>query len=233
LRVASFFSGAVNKGRVATTLAIEVRRRVGDGERRIDLLIEARPAGPGLSIRDSAELKLGAGNGPAVATRELELTPGLWQARVVVRDPGTERVGSVLHTFEVPGATGLHLSSPLLSDALESEGSPRPRLRLDRGYPSGGALYCLYQVFGATPEPAGGRPRVSAGYEITTAGRTVQEAPPTRIEAAKDGQVLRLLGIGLAGFEPGDYTLTLRVLDEVSGEIRAASEPFTVVRAGG
>ena len=67
-----------------------------------DLLIEARPLGRGEPLRDSSELSLPAGGGPAVATRELRLRPGAWQARVVVRDPGSERLGSLLHTFEVP-----------------------------------------------------------------------------------------------------------------------------------
>jgi hypothetical protein len=39
--------------------------------------------------------------------------------------------------------------------------------------------------------------------------------------------------IPLAGFEPGDYELALRVGDEVSRDERTVSEPFTVVPSGG
>ena len=34
--------------------------------------------------------------------------------------------------------------------------------------------------------------------------------------------------IGLADFQAGDYTLVLRVTDEVSGQTRELREPFTV-----
>jgi hypothetical protein len=57
----------------------------------------------------------------------------------------------------------------------------------------------------------------------------VQEATATPIEPAGDGQILRLLGFGLVGFQTGDYSLTLRVTDEVVHESREVREPFVVV----
>ena len=36
-------------------------------------------------------------------------------------------------------------------------------------------------------------------------------------------------GFGLAGFEPGDYSLRLRVTNEVAHESRDVREPFVVV----
>jgi hypothetical protein len=201
LRVATLFPGTERKGRVLTTLAVELPQpaRVG---RRIDLLVEARPSGPGLAVRDSAELEIQrSGEGRVVVTRELDLAPGLWQARVVVRDATSGEMGSLLHTFDVPKAEGLRLSSPILSDALESERVPRPRIRVSRSYRPDAALYCLFRVLGARTAPAG-RPRVRAGYVITRSGEVIQQALPSRIEPSKDGQVLRLLGFGLAGFTP-------------------------------
>ena len=232
LRVAALFSDASKNGEVATTVAVEVERTAGEtGERQLDLLIEARWAGSDRSMRDSAKVTVSGGGRPAVATRELYLSPGLWQARVVVRDSRTEKLGSVLHTFEVPSATGLRISSPILSDEVKSELVPRPRLQLDRRYRSGAALYCQYRVFGATPDPATGKPRVTAGCAIAAGGRVVRETKPSPMEPTRDGQLLRLLGFGLAGFEPGGYTLTLRVFDEVSREAREVAEPFTVIPA--
>jgi len=153
----------------------------------------------------------------------------VWQARVVVRDPGSERLGSLLHTFEVPSATGLRLSSPILTDELEPSRIPRPRLRLDRRYRASDALYCQYRVFDAAKDAATGRPRVSASFAILRAGQVIKEGPPSGIEPSSDGTLMRFLGFGLAGFEPGDYTLVLRAKDEVSGKSCAADEPFTIV----
>ena len=57
----------------------------------------------------------------------------------------------------------------------------------------------------------------------------IKEGPPSGIEPSSDGTLMRFLGFGLAGFEPGDYTLVLRAKDEVSGKSCAADEPFTIV----
>ncbi len=168
-----------------------------------------------------------------VVTRELHLRPGVWQARVVIRDAGTERLGSALHTFEVPSGAGLRLSSPILTDELEASRVPRPRLRLDRRYRSSGVLYCQYRVFGASPDATLGKPRVRTSYAIRLGGQVLQEGPLSPIEPASDGQLLRFIGFGLAAFAPGDYTLTLHVADDVTGESRERSEPFTILPAEG
>jgi VWFA-related protein len=227
LRVATYFGDASRKGEVATTVAVELER--GEKERRLDLLIEVRRVGSSSSLRDSAGLTVPPGRGPVVTTRDLRLAPGLWQARVVVRDPRSEQIGSALHTFEVPDATGLRISSPVLGDEVEPGKTPWPRLRLDRAYRSGTGLYCLYRVFGATPDPSTGRPRVAGAYLISARGRILREGGLSRIEPTRDGQVLRFLGFGLDGFAPGDYTLALRVVDELTGQAREVEEAFTVV----
>jgi hypothetical protein len=230
LRVSTLFLEPTPTGEVTTTVAVELGREAGGtGEHPLNLLIEARALDGSEPLRDTSELQVPAGVGSAVATRELRLRPGVWQARVVVREPGSERLGSVLHTFEVPSATGLRLSSPILTDELERSRIPRPRLRLDRRYRSRDALYCQYRVIGAASDATTGKPRVSASYAIVRAGQVIKEGPPSPIESASDGTPLRFLGFGLAGFEPGDYTLVLRATDEVSGKTCEADEPFTIV----
>jgi hypothetical protein len=234
LRVSTLFLDASAKGDVTTTVAVELEKGAsGNGQRRLDLLIEARPLDHTAPVRDTAELSIPAGAGTAVATRELHLRPGVWQARIVVRDARTEKLGSVLHTFEVPGGAGLRLSSPILTDEMEPSRVPRPHLRLDRHYQSGSALYCQYRVFGAAVDPTTGKPRVRASYAIARDGQVIQAGPPSTIEPTNDGQLLRLLGFGLAGFEPGEYTLVLHIADEVSGQSRELKEAFTIVPAQG
>jgi len=56
----------------------------------------------------------------------------------------------------------------------------------------------------------------------------VQTGAESAIEPEESGEVRRLMGIGLADFPPGDYTLVLRVTDEVSGDSREIREPFSV-----
>jgi len=75
----------------------------GTGERKLKLLIEARPLAKDDLVHDAADLTVPASDVPQAVERELRLSPGVWQARVVLTDQGTGAVGSVLHTFEVPG----------------------------------------------------------------------------------------------------------------------------------
>jgi VWFA-related protein len=234
LRVATLFLDGAPRGEQKATLAVELDRNGADGpERRLNLVVDARPADGGKPVRDTTELSVPSrGVGPVVATRDLLLRPGVWQARVVVRDVGTDKVGSVLHTFEVRAGTGLRLSSPLLTDELESERSPRPRLRLTRRYMSGAAFYCQYRVFGAAVDPTSGKPRVRASWAILRGGAVVREEAATLIEPTKDGQLMRLLGFGLAGFEPGDYAIVLRVSDDVADQQCERTEPFAVAASG-
>ena len=62
-------------------------------------------------------------------------------------------------------------------------------------------------------------------------GHPPQEGPSSAIDAASDGDIQRLIGFKLSNLAPGEYTLVVRVTDEVSGESRELSEPFTVVAA--
>jgi VWFA-related protein len=233
-RVSTLFLDAPARGEVTTTVAVELEKdAVVSGERHLILLVEAHPLDGGEPVRDTSELSVPSAGRTAVATRELHLRPGVWQARVVVRDIETEKLGSALHTFEVPSGTGLRLSSPILTDELEASRVPRPRLRLDRRYREGDALYCQYRVFGAALDATTGKPRVSASYAMMRAGQVVTTAAPSAIEPTSDGRLLRLLGFGLAGYEPGEYTLSLRVTDEIRGQSREAREPFTIEPASG
>ena len=86
----------------ATVVAVMFERKAADAERTLDFRIEARPLGKGAPVKDGGEITLPPADRPAMVKRTLALAPGTWQARVVARDRATGRVGSVLHTFEVP-----------------------------------------------------------------------------------------------------------------------------------
>jgi VWFA-related protein len=169
--------------------------------------------------------------------REFTLPPGGYQAKVVVRDMATGRLGSVMHAFQVPTAGGFRLSTPILSDTLDRSGGPqgaaKPVLRVRPVFAPGSTLYCQFAVFGAKKEETGAfMPRVSSSYEIRRAdGRVFKRSSPTRINPTSLGALLRLSGIALAGAEPGEYLLILSVKDELAGQSLEVREPF-VVEAG-
>ena len=173
-----------------------------------------------------------------VVSREFTLAPGGYQAKIVVRDLATGRLGSVIHEFEVPGPATFRLSTPLLSNALEPQapgvsGPPRPILQVRRQVETGGTLWVQYSVLGATKDPGTFLPRVTAGYEIHSRnGALFKSAAPTRINPTSLGSLLRLSGINLAGATAGEYELVLHVRDEIAGRDLEAHEPFAVVPPG-
>ncbi len=166
-----------------------------------------------------------------------ELAPGTYQARVVVRDRNSGRVGSVTHEFVVPSLGGLRLSSPILSDAVEAERVARtakPVVVARRTFSAGSTLFCQFAVYGAARDAASGTPRVSGAWTLRRAdGTVVRSAPPQPLAPASDGALIRLYGISLANLEAGDYALQIDVRDELGVRAVEAREPFTVEPALG
>ena len=225
IRVGTLFSEESPGGTVATTLAVEIEPVEAS---ELKFLVSARPLHDAGSLVEEGIIAVAAGH-RNLSTRVWHLTPGVWQARVVVSDPKTGKVGSALRTFEVPRLSGMRISTPLLTDSLGP--NQAPQLRLDRAFAAGSVLYCQYRVFGAALSPATGRPRVAGSYLMTRGSQVVLEGKASPIEPTNDGQVQRLIGFPLSGFEPGAYVLTLRVTDSMNGETQEVREPFRVVSA--
>jgi VWFA-related protein len=166
--------------------------------------------------------------------RDFELAPGGYQAKIVVRDKNTGRVGTVIHEFEVPDPAAFRTSSLLLSDTLEggSENAaiPKPAFIARRDFPQGATVYGQFSVFGADKEKGTGMPKVSAGWEVRAQDGTVkQRVAPTVINPTSLGKLTRLVGTKLEGFDPGAYEFILTLKDEISGQNLELKEPFQVV----
>jgi VWFA-related protein len=167
--------------------------------------------------------------------RDFELGPGAYQAKIVVRDKNSGKVGSLMFPFEVPELTAFRTSSVTLSDKLqptppgEKDDVPRPVLLARRTFAPGAQLYVQFSVFGAAKDKASGMPRVSAGYEIRAAdGSTKGNVAASTIRPTSLGHLSRLLGTTLGGYSPGTYDLALTVKDEIAGKTIEIHEPFTV-----
>jgi VWFA-related protein len=165
--------------------------------------------------------------------RDFELAPGGYQAKVVVRDKNSSRVGSVIHEFSVPDQAQFRTSSLVLTDSLQpGEGEktvPRALPLARRSFSPGVMLYCQFEVFGAEKDKQTGLPRVSAGFVVRrTDGTVLTEGAPSRINPTSIGKVSRLMGTKLDGAMPGDYELVLSLRDEISGKTLEVHEPFTL-----
>jgi hypothetical protein len=214
---------------------------VGPGapaRRRLEVSTVAllRDTGQGFRHDDTVSVTAAKGDGPRwrAFTREFELPPGVAQVRIVVRDPATGAIGSLMQRIEIPSAGELRVSTPILTNLIEPAAAPgqlpTPALAAHRVFPAGGGLYCQYEVFGAAR--SGGRPpRVAAGFQLRSQeGAVVQEAPATSIAPDKDGRLVRLVGASLEGLPEGAYELVLDMRDEVSGNRLVRREPFALAR---
>jgi len=165
-------------------------------------------------------------------TKEFTLPSGAYQVKVVVRDLGSGRVGSVIHEFEVPPAGEFRVSTPVLSDSLETaeNGVKRPVLEVGRAFPRDGLLYCQFAVYGAARDEKGSLlPQVKAGYEVRRAdGSLFKRSALTLINPTSVGALLRLNGISLKGAPPGEYELVLTVQDVLAGKSVEIREPFEI-----
>jgi VWFA-related protein len=228
LRVSTLYAEATADGRVSTALAVEIDPVPGESrKRRLRLLAEAQPIAGGEAHHDAADLALEATGQPRVATRKWSLAPGVWQVRVVVEEPAAGRVGSVVHTFEVPVPVGLRLGVAVLGDPLP-DGGAAPRL--SRRYRQEDTLLARFDVFGATPDPATGSADVVGSSAIVQGERVLRRYDASRIEPRDDGFLTRTLTVPLARLEPGSYALRFEVHDTVSGQHRERMEPFEIVR---
>lgn len=164
--------------------------------------------------------------------RDFDLPAGGYQAKLVVRDTTTQRVGSLLYEFEIPPLDTLRVSTPLLSDQLQRgpDGqSAMPALEVAREIAAGATLYCRFDVFGAARNPDDGMPQVIAEHELRqVGGLSLGTSEPRYILPTSLGGLARLIQIPLSGAPAGEYELVLRVRDEITGESREVVEPFTI-----
>ncbi|MGE5124668.1 MAG: VWA domain-containing protein [Betaproteobacteria bacterium] len=232
LRVSTLYFEPSHGREVATMLATEVVPPPGKaGERLFKLVSEARARGGGPPVRDEFEGSPRVTPGvPVVLARQWSLTPGVWQLRLFVEDTVTKRIGTLVHTFEVPDAKAFRMSTPILTAEIEdANGKRKPKVALARTFRSGTIVYCQYSVYGA---PAAGRhdwaPHVFGSWALRRGDEVVREAPPTLIQPAPDGRVTRTLGISLQGAPSGEYALVLTARDEKTGKSVTRTEPLTV-----
>jgi hypothetical protein len=168
-------------------------------------------------------------------TRDVPLTPGRYQARIVARDRNGGAVGSLLHAFEVPDLAGLRVSSLMLTDRLRDEAKGtalQPTAR--RQFTPSGTLHCRFEVYGAAPDAITGKPKVTAGFSIRRSdGKFLAAMPETPLPAGPDGTLARSLGVPLDGAPFGRYEVIVVTTDLVAGRGAEAREPFVIEATGG
>jgi hypothetical protein len=163
--------------------------------------------------------------------KTLDLEPGRYQARLVVRDHRGGAVGSVVHDFQVPDLDEWRVATPVLTDvtAPGSNGQPRPLFVARREFPGAGTLLCSVEVYGAAADRASGAPRVLLSYTLRRSSEEITRAAAEPLAPGPDGALGGLFGLPLSALAPGGYELALQFVDDVSGQNKELRELFTVV----
>ncbi len=249
LRFTSYVLGREPGGKVQTLLVAEadlaplhLNPRGGKYEASLDsyVVVHGRDNGAVEKQEALVELAVPAEAFPQVTRsglpirRTVALAPGVYQARLLLRDRATGLVGSVRHEFEVPAPSQFHVSTPVITDsfqAAEAGQAPRPVPIAHRTFRAGTRIACTFEVFGAAPDAAQGGPRVTLGYRLRRAdGTDVAAAPPRLLNPGGLGQLAPLLVVELPAGGEGEHELVLDLRDEVSGTALEVVEPLTLSR---
>jgi VWFA-related protein len=246
LRMTHYIGSEVMLGKARVDLVAEVDLGALELERRDDryvggvdfLLVAAhRESGEFFRYDQEVNLKLLPGTRDRMLRtwlpieRWFELGPGTYQAKIVVRDKRTGRVGTVTHRFEVPDLGGFRVSTPVLTDRRDEEGVGAKEQILPvahREFEPGEELFCRFEVYGADKD-AEGMPQVDMGYVVKRAdGSVLTAVPPSRIKPTSLGILTRAFRFGLQRARPGDYELVMIFYDHLAGKSLEVKEPFSV-----
>jgi hypothetical protein len=242
LRLAGYVRGPGEAALARVLVALEVDTRdlrlSGSGDQRtakvaLDLIGVSRHAPHVATLKEDLELTLRADSAGRwwTLTRELQLPAGVAQLRALVTDLAGGRSGSVVQRLDVPATDGPFLSTPIVSDRLSVVGT-RSQLSpvAHRDFRPPGPLLFVYEVYGLARQGPGRSPEAVGSYVLRHASRgVVREAPPTPIEVAEDGRVVRAHSFALGDLDEGPYELELRVEDRITGRTLTAREPFQLV----
>ncbi|HXY38214.1 MAG TPA: hypothetical protein VEQ10_01005, partial [Vicinamibacteria bacterium] len=250
LRMTDFVADEKTLGKAEVLVATEVDIRSMQfeekdgrnlGELQFMLVVAHRESGEFFRYDQSVNMKLQPATRERLArtwypiVRDFELKAGDYQAKIVVRDTRSGRVGSVMHEFEVPPLDSFRVSTPFVGDGRVKGPSGElsgPPVIVRREFTAGSDVFCSFEVYGAKPDPKDGMPRVQHGYEVVKPDGSVFTAvAPNLIKPTSLGRLSRMFGFRLDDAAPGDYQIKMTVRDEIAGRTLDWTEPFTVVPA--
>ena len=176
--------------------------------------------------------------------KALPLPPGTYKVDVIVRDIASGATGVQHKGFTVPkyDPEKLSTSSLVLAAKLESLndqpavgmftiGQNKVIPNVSGIYRRGQAVGVYMQIYNAGIDQTTLRPSVDVEYALLKDGKEIGKQPETWQGMSDAGQRLtlaRLLDTSRLG--PGEYEISIRIRDRVSGQALAPSAKFTVVQ---
>ena len=171
------------------------------------------------------------------------MRPGLYKLDLVLKDINSGNVGTINQRLAVPRYPDekLSLSSLILADLVENLpstqigsgsfvlGSSKVRPNVKDEFKKDRNMNVWFQVYNLKLDEATHKPSATVEMLITRNGqevkRTVEQSSELSSAAA---QMTLSQAIALGDFEPGEYSLQVKVTDNLTKEITASTEKFAV-----
>ena len=173
----------------------------------------------------------------------IPLRPGLYKLDLVLKDINSGNVGTVSQRLQVPRFPDdkLQLSSLILADLVENLppsqigsgsfilGSNKVRPNVNDDFRHDRSLNLWFQVYNLKLDEASKKPSATVETLITKNGREVKRDVEQASELSNAAAQMTLSKtVSLKDFEPGEYSVQVKVTDNFTKDVIASAEKFTV-----
>jgi GWxTD domain-containing protein len=182
-------------------------------------------------------------DGASIHQKIIPLRPGLYKLDLVLKDINSGNVGTVSQRLQVPRFPDekLQLSSLILADLVENLpssqigsgsfilGSNKVRPNVNDDFRHDRPLNLWFQVYNLKVDEESRKPSATVETLITKNGKEVKKEVEQASELSNAAAQMTLSkSIALNNFEPGEYSLQVKVTDNLTKDVIASAEKFTV-----
>jgi len=181
--------------------------------------------------------------GASIHQKIVPLRPGLYKLDLVLKDINSGNVGTVSQRLQVPRFPDekLQLSSLILADMVENLppsqigsgsfilGSNKVRPNVNDDFRHDHPMNLWFQVYNLKVDEASRKPSATVETLITKNGKEVKKEVEQASELSNAAAQMTLAkSIPLNDFEPGEYSVQVKVTDNLTKDVIASAEKFTV-----
>ena len=202
------------------------------------------------TFEDSVEINIVDGqfqrllNGSRVYQKIVPLPPGRYKIDLVVKDLHTDNVGTITEALTVPRYPEGELtsSSLIIADLIEPIpsrqigaamfvlGDLKVRPSVGQEFRPGDDLNYWLQVYNMTVDEERSAPSATIETLILRDGLQIQKIVENTDELSNAGRQMTLKKtIMLDDFEPGEYSLQVRIIDNIGGNVTTQTDRFVVI----
>jgi len=182
-------------------------------------------------------------DGGSIHQKVIPLRPGLYKLDLVLKDIHSGNVGTVSQRLQVPRfpEDKLQLSSLILADVVENLppsqvgsgsfilGANKVRPNVNDDFRKDKNLNLWFQVYNLKLDEATRKPSATVEMLITKNGREVKREIEEASELSNAAAQMTLSrNVPLKDFEPGEYSVQVKVTDNLTKDVIASAEKFTV-----